>query len=245
MALIDNLASYWKLDETSGSRVDSHGSNNLTDNNTVTYDTGKIGNAAQFTSANVETLKITDGASNPDLSIGTGDFSVAGWIYFDAVTNYRSMVTKYDNSNGNREYWLFMHNDGSTVDMKWRVLDATVNNNEVKSTNIGDLVVDTWYFVYAYVDQTANEIGISVNDGTVSTETLTITTHNGTGVFGMGGQNLASDTPAQLLDGRIDEVYIANKVLSAQEVTDLYNSGAGFAYPFTAASTFIPKIMIF
>jgi len=35
-----SLISYWDLDEFSGSRIDSHGSNDLTDNNTVTWGDG-------------------------------------------------------------------------------------------------------------------------------------------------------------------------------------------------------------
>jgi len=34
-------------------------------------------------------------------------------------------------------------------------------------------------------------------------------------------------------DGVIDELGIWDRVLSASEVTELYNSGSGFQYPFT------------
>lgn len=37
-----SLVSWWALDEASGSRADSHGSNTLTDNNTVTQGSGKV-----------------------------------------------------------------------------------------------------------------------------------------------------------------------------------------------------------
>ena len=47
-----NLIAYWKLGEASGTRSDSKGSNNLTDNNTVTSAAGKWGTAGQFTAAN-------------------------------------------------------------------------------------------------------------------------------------------------------------------------------------------------
>jgi hypothetical protein len=40
--LLTNLVSYWTLNEQSGSRIDNHGSNDLTDNNTVTFDTSNI-----------------------------------------------------------------------------------------------------------------------------------------------------------------------------------------------------------
>lgn len=38
--LLTNLVSYWKLGEVSGTRNDSHGTNHLTDNNTVTWNPG-------------------------------------------------------------------------------------------------------------------------------------------------------------------------------------------------------------
>jgi len=38
----------WKLDETSGTRSDFIATCHLTDNNTVLYGTGKIGNGADF-----------------------------------------------------------------------------------------------------------------------------------------------------------------------------------------------------
>lgn len=40
MALTDNLISWWSLDEASGTRYDSHGTNHLTDNNTVSSEAG-------------------------------------------------------------------------------------------------------------------------------------------------------------------------------------------------------------
>ncbi|MBU0513002.1 MAG: hypothetical protein KJ638_15045, partial [Chloroflexi bacterium] len=45
---IDGLVAWWSLDETSGTRYDSHGGNHLSDNNTVGYSTGKQGNSANF-----------------------------------------------------------------------------------------------------------------------------------------------------------------------------------------------------
>ena len=63
--LKDDLVSWWSLDETIGTRDDSHGSNNLVDHNTVGYTTGKQGNASAFTAANSEYLDIAD---NADLS---------------------------------------------------------------------------------------------------------------------------------------------------------------------------------
>jgi len=67
---------------------------------------------------------------------------------------------------------------------------------------------------------------VSVNDGTVSTTALTITTHAGTGNFGIGAQNGA----ANFMNGNIDELGIWTRKLSAAEATEIYNSGNGLLY---------------
>ena len=51
-----DIIAWWTLDETSGSRSDSHGTATLSDNNTVGYATGKQSNAASFVEANTEYL---------------------------------------------------------------------------------------------------------------------------------------------------------------------------------------------
>src|SRR3990167_8248201 len=76
-----SLMAYFKLDEASGTRVDSKSTNDLTDNNTVTQAVGKVANAAQFTSANSEYLSIGD---TLDLSTGDIDFTISGWMYPDS-----------------------------------------------------------------------------------------------------------------------------------------------------------------
>ena len=99
MALTDNLVSWWELDEASGTRNDAHGSNHLTDGNTVAQVAGKVGNAAQFVAANAESLSIAD---NANLSV-SGVFSVCAWVYMDskinnmcAVSKHSSLFTEYD-----------------------------------------------------------------------------------------------------------------------------------------------------
>src|SRR4051794_40520428 len=94
--LLANLVSYWKLDEASTgvapvTRNDSHGTNHLTDNNTVTSAAGKLGNAAQFTAANSESLSRIDNAS---LRFGDEDFSLAFWFWPD-VASLGFLVAKF------------------------------------------------------------------------------------------------------------------------------------------------------
>ena len=74
---LSGLIAYWTLDEASGTRVDAHGNNDLSDNNTVTSTTGKVGDAAAFATANSEYLSRAD---NADLSVGNIDFTFDLWL---------------------------------------------------------------------------------------------------------------------------------------------------------------------
>ena len=60
---LTNLVSYWKLDEASGNALDAHGTNTLTDSNTVTSAAGKIGDSRHFTRTVPEYFTIADNAS--------------------------------------------------------------------------------------------------------------------------------------------------------------------------------------
>ena len=90
------LVSYWKMDETSGSRVDSVGANTLTDNNTVPSQVGVISNASQYVAANSEYL--SKASFNWATSIGNS-FTIAGWVALNANTGTDAYVLSWNANN--------------------------------------------------------------------------------------------------------------------------------------------------
>lgn len=151
------------------------------------------------------------------------------------------IVSKYAFSNGNREYGLYWDN---TVDrFKFIVFNSTTGSNTVTASTFGAPSTSTWYLIMVWVDNTANTVNISVNDGTVDSTALTITTHNGTARFNISGAGNA--TPIEYFDGVIDEVYLRSSVPTSGERTQLYNGGAGLTYPFTVTSTFTPRVVMY
>ena len=83
LMLRTGLVAHWKLDETSGTRYDSHtGHYDLTDNNAVGYAAGKIGNAADFNGTNF--------LSVPSVSIGIKTFS--SWIKTESRGTYNEIT---------------------------------------------------------------------------------------------------------------------------------------------------------
>ena len=226
MAIIDNLVSYWKMDEASGNALDAHGSNTLTDTNTVTSGTGKISGGRQFTAANTERFELT---SNADVSKSDEDFTFACWVKFDSLAAARAIISKYL-SSGLREYML----DYAVFNANrftWGVSSTGSNYTTVVANNFGTASTGTWYHVVVWHDSVSNLIGISVNDGTPNTTSTSAGVFAGVQVFKIGAWAVANAP----MDGIIDEVGLWDRVLTSTERTDLYNSGNGLAYPFSVS----------
>lgn len=210
-SFITTPTAYWKLDETSGTRDDAIGTNDLTDNNTVTALAGKLSNAAKFTKANSEYLNKTIGGGNA-LQMGNVPMSVCLWVYIDTlpVAFDINLAGQYTNSWSlhitSTGFFKFTVNDG--------VGTASVSHPTAPSTG-------TWYFVFAYLDTANNLLGISTNAGQVHTATASSRyAQSSTADFYLGR---ASD---EFYDGRIDEVSVwRNLVLGPSAVLALYNGG--------------------
>ena len=227
----DNAIAWWSLDEVSGTRADSQGSNDLTDHNTVGNTTGKQSNAADFESDNSEALYIAD---NADLSFGDEDFSISGWVKLESLA-LDAVWSKYVTSGNHREYMLYINSSK----FQWLVSSDGTSSTSVVADSEGTLSTGTWYFVTVYHDATANEIGVSVNGGTIDTASHTTGVNDDTSEFNLGAWE---DHTTNFLDGALDEVVVWNKVLSQDEIDWLYNLGSGRAFSdlcieFTSSTT--------
>ena len=238
------LISYWNLNEGFGARYCCVGANDLTDNNTAPQATGVAGGnslgdnatvthnrglpffdkfpgAAQFTAANSEYLSITD---NADLSTGTGvSFTIGAWVYRDSI-GQRMVITKRD--TGQFEYMLVGGSTGDNYVTLQISSDGAGAACEVVSAST--LVVNTWYFVVTWLDTSAQEIGMSVDNGAANTAACTASARDGTAPLEIGW--MANGTALQYWNGRIQNVGFWKKALSASERTSLYNSGKGLSY---------------
>src|SRR5690349_3715530 len=112
MSLADQWISFWELEEASGTRVDqvTATGNDLTDNNTVTQGTGIVGNCAQFTRANSESLSH---ASNASLQF-TGSWSITAWFLKDSEPSDMTIVGK-NNGAGARDFEMGLSYAGGNI----------------------------------------------------------------------------------------------------------------------------------
>lgn len=216
---LTNLISWWSLDEASGTRIDSHGSNDLADNNTVGSAVGKIDNAASFVRANTEFLSLAD---NADMSTGDIDFTFCCWVKIGILASGSCILSK-ESDNNNREYRLEVFANK----FRWITFKSTGAVAGIVSSAESP-IADTWYFLC--VSRTAGTVSISVNDGTPATASESDTADT-TAAFRVGFYDDGSIDPVNYWDGLIDEVGFWKRLLTADERTEIYNAGSGIAYP--------------
>jgi len=227
--LTTNLQGYWTLDEESGTRADSTANgNDLTDNNTVGFGTGKQDNAADFETATDEYLSITD-ASQTGLDI-TGDLSISMWINFESIQAVNGLISKFD--SGQKSYQL--DTDG-TPNIRWNI-SSDGSSDEIISVDASSVITSTatWYHLVTTFDASASKFSVYVDGILVGSNTGTRTSlYNSTTPFLLAGRN--GGATVYNFDGLIDETGIWDKVLTFGEIQDLYAQGA--AIPYAAAAT--------
>ncbi len=214
--LTNGLVSYWRMDETSGTRTDVLGVNDLTANNTPGNTTGVITNAVTFVSASSQSLSKTDNSSFDPL---TNAMSFAFWFRTTTLAGARSALGK-DDFSGQRQF-LF---DVSSSKMVFYAFTNNTTAVALTANTFGNLSINTWYFCVGTWSREDGRMFLRINnayDTVLGAAEVPIKTSPL--AFAQGNK----------WDGYIDEVGMWSRVLTAKERSYLYNNGAGRTYPFT------------
>lgn len=205
MALQDNLVSYYKLD---GDATDSVASNNGTVNGATTTTSGKINGAYDFDGDN-------DYISIPAGVIAQAAFTLSFWEYSDGTTN-----SGYFASDSNDPANLFLRRGDSTPgDLNGMVGDSS--SFQVTVTR------QQWNFIVITNDNSGN-YEVWVNGSKEISESGSNFAGLNNALYLGNRQDLGRD-----FDGKIDEVGIWDRVLTDEELGELYNNGDGLQYPFS------------
>jgi hypothetical protein len=231
--LQNGLISFWNLEESSGTRLDSApitafkaSANNLTANNAPANQAGKIGNAVALVRASNQYLSI---ASNSSLQFSSA-MSLSAWVYFNTVpsTNLLGIVGKYTTTNNAiNEYALDFAGSLNTWQFKVRIGST---QSIAQYTSIP--TVSTWYFAVCVYN--GSSITLYINNAAASTLAASGTLNNSsTSPFLIGAMcnTVGTELSSTAFDGAIDAVGLWNRALNAEEMTYLYNGGNGRQFP--------------
>ena len=218
--LLKGLISYWKLDETNGTRSDSRSNRTMSIQGSVGYDVGIMGNCVTFVTGAANYLTTASDAllKNYNWSLG---FTVAGWMYIPtAVDGRATLLSKY--SAGNTDWYLWLE---SSTSFSFAIYDS-VSGGVSKGSNEA-ISVDTWYFLTGRYNPTTKKAELLINAVSKgASDALPNVPKNSYSALAINRTGSTYGTC------RIDGVGLWSRYLSDAEVSQLYNSGAGLEYPF-------------
>ncbi len=219
--LIQDLVAYYRLDESSGTRENRVINNtDLTDNNTVGFSASGVSDntegCADFVAANNEFLS----HSGAELRLGDSDWSISLWTNKDTGSD-QDILGIWKTSADNREWRLWYRNsiNGYQFEISSNGESggvSTVQSGTASSTGV-------WYSHIITHDSVNNNIKYYLNGSLKNTTSHSGGAFEGNGEFRMGHTFSSTD----YYDGQIDEFGAWTRVLSARDISDIYNSGEG------------------
>jgi len=206
--------SYWKTDETVGAVAnDSNGNCDGTLQNSPAWATGRIGGGLILTGTN-QFVSVTNDAS---LNISTGDFSASLWFQRsnNAVTNNRLL---YKGASDTTEI-------GYAVSGSNTALMLLLSNGVTRITTTCAIPsLDQWHHFAFTVNRSSGKAKLYMN-GVYQTE-LNISAYSGGDISNTRDLLIGAANSSGWLawPGKVDDIRIYKRVLSADEVVRLYSA---------------------
>jgi hypothetical protein len=208
------LVGHWTFDEGSGSSAGDSSNNGSTGTlvNSPTWITGQIGNALNLNGGN----QYVDMGNPSVLNVGTASFTMSLWAKFtdESLQGYPAMAGKITGGGANALGYGILITPSNIV---YSFLNDSFGERDVSVTGMND---GKWHQYVMTVDRSA-QTEILYVDGTNqgNSSTAALATLNNSSDFLVGSRSSA------FFSGAVDDVHVYNRVLSANEIGDMYNAG--------------------
>ncbi len=232
-ALDTDLRAYWSMDDDDTDDIsceDLVGTNNGTIMGDVeTGKTGKLSETYYFDGDN-DYIVVPD---NSELDLGTNDFSIAFWMNLtdNGYTN-TGLVDKRQTGPTYTGYCLY-YQTGTYEGFRTQVNGNTVSDVGDAAKAPADVYGTGWHHVVWVQDRdNAGNSHIYFDGAALDASGRDHTGQQGS-IDSTNSLKIGEDEAGVSdLEGSIEEIGIWDRVLSSDEVSDLYNGGNGWAYPF-------------
>lgn len=217
------LVAYWRLDETTGTRVDSEPSGtaqDLTMGFTVPSATGIKTNAALFNGTTKYLFR--SGTDAGPLNGGDRDWTWMTWVKTTTAAANGAVISK----GGNNAYEYLIKITNSTGLRFSLVMNGTAVAGPYVGVDWSGTITDgVWYCVFAWFDASADLMFIQVNNGTPVSASNTLIPVSNTQIFFIG-----TDASNNFVNAAVDETGFWDRELTSGERSYLYNGGLGRTY---------------
>jgi hypothetical protein len=198
------------------------------------YVAGKVGQAFDFNGSTF--------MKAPQAGAGLSAFSISSWVYFDAKTQWATIVKNWGDANPGAYHF-------GLADNTFSLSNYLGTNTGVSSVFSGSLSADNWYHAAVTVGSTTQRLYI--NGVLVDSAGASGFLNNNYSNMSMGGKlndaqtTIAPSNPGWL-DGYLDELAFFNQELTGSEISGIYNAGIagqsvttlGYAFePYVAPAT--------
>jgi len=213
MSLYQNLIAYYKMNEPSGTREDSHGNYTMVESGAfpIASSGGHFVDGVDFSTATSGNMVVP----NQDFIDPTKNFTIGFWSKVNdsgyLIISWKSLPSRGINlelSSG----FLILNGYGASPSVTWwQHPVGTWDDSYIMLTyNASTQKAELWF------------------DGVKVIEDFSFTFDAPTGLpLQIGGYNIG---PSTILDGVIDELAIWNRTLTDAEALQMYNDGAGLQY---------------
>ena len=229
MALYDKFDHFYRMEDASGNATDQvSGGNNLTDNNTCGSAAGVISNSRQI--LGITNNEYFSHAADATFSLSAAEWGVSLWFKRDsamtAPTGYGRGIISYHNSDAVGD-WCIAYYEGNVYVYHWSSSGAD-SDGRYRYTGAP---LDNASFNHIAVTMRSGSLVVKVNDSTVTLSDR-ITSDSGWGSSGFAVGSLWTSGGANYaVDGYVDLLGISlSDPFTDQDITDLYNGGAGWNY---------------
>jgi len=225
--LYDELIGWWPLDDGAGSTLAHDSSKHGNDGTLVSLDPASVWVAGRSgTGLNVETAGYVNVPDSASLDTVTEQVTIAGWGYLDGtVTDYATIASR---------------EDGSTIDQHYHIsVDATdyptcflkTDTGQVRLTQQTAVVRQAWVHIACTYDGSTGRLYVDGQlIGGLGTQSLTgrFVPDSNPFILGANGNGVGDVNVTERFPGRIDEIMLYRRALSAAEIAQLH---AGALFP--------------
>lgn len=226
LGLQTNCTAFWEFESTSWTDATGNGTT-LSDVGTPTSVAGKVGNAASVGNS----VNALTAASNANIISGTGSLSVACWINSpSAPGNITIFFNKRLGTFGNDEWGFGTNFSGSNRWCFSRYNTSSTAFTALAAAGSGDFATG-WHHLVGTYDGATKAVALYL-DGAATGSGATLTGTAGSSASAtLGIGRNGAGTPLAQNPLLVDQAGIwLGRVLSAGDVTALYNGGSGLTW---------------
>ena len=234
--LFSNIVTHWTLGEASGDRLDlagthfdSYGPLTLEDKTGIGVTTGLMGSAALFVKAS------SDYMESPSTRFdGNGGFSVTFWVKPTTFSNFQHVVSLADSLEQCLAIWSGSAGQlTASVNETGAIYEEASISGALNST-VWTLCCLRWSPSDGYVKLwSMNSLSGPNTDSSPGTLSAVAVIQQ---PFVIG--RVSTTVPTHYFDGALQDVTVWSVALTDADLTWLYNSGAGRAFPYQYDGTF-------